>query len=159
MALRLFICQGYHVAREAGISIGNIYNYYPTKEALYVSLVKPYRMAKAQADLKPLLGKFDAESLRALAKAGRGIVYEKSQLLAADTSTSPNLAIAISRIASDSCPKLSPNWRRLPACGPVSIRRSPTRRFICNSLLTFWWGNGSPASSAWASRKPLPSNN
>lgn len=84
VALRLFIRQGYHgtsirdVAREAGISIGNIYNYYPTKEALYVSLAKRYRtrMAKAQARLKPLLGKFDAESLRALAKAARSIVYE-----------------------------------------------------------------------------------
>jgi len=84
VALRLFIRQGYHgtsirdVAREAGISIGNIYNYYPTKEALYVSLVKRYRarMAEAQAKLKPLLGKFDAESLRELAKAARGIVYE-----------------------------------------------------------------------------------
>jgi len=84
VALRLFIRQGYHgtsirdVAREAGISIGNIYNYYPTKEALYVSLVKRYRvrMAEAQGRLKPLLGRFDAESLRALAKAAREIVYE-----------------------------------------------------------------------------------
>jgi len=78
VALRLFICQGYHVAREAGISIGNIYNYYPTKEALYVSLVKrsQARISKAQERWKPLLGKFDAESLRALAKAARAIVYE-----------------------------------------------------------------------------------
>jgi AcrR family transcriptional regulator len=84
VALRLFIRQGYHgtsirdVAREAGISLGNIYNYYPTKEALYISLVKRYRarMAQAQARLKPLLGKFDAGSLRALANAARQIVYD-----------------------------------------------------------------------------------
>jgi AcrR family transcriptional regulator len=82
-ALRLFIRQGYFgtsirdIAREAGISIGNIYNYYPNKEALYVSLVRRYsaRMAKMQADLKPLLGKFDSESLRALAQKTREIVY------------------------------------------------------------------------------------
>jgi len=83
-ALRLFIHQGFYgtsirdIAKEAGISIGNIYNYYPTKEALYVSLVKRYtaRMSKMQAQLKPLLGKFDAESLRELAHAVRDIVYQ-----------------------------------------------------------------------------------
>jgi len=83
-ALRLFIRQGYYgasireIAREAGISIGNIYNYYPNKEALYVSLAKRYtgRMAEIQARLKPLLGKFDADSLRQLSKSIREIVYE-----------------------------------------------------------------------------------
>jgi len=83
VALRLFIRQGYFgtsirdIARQAGISVGNIYNYYPTKEALYVSLVKRYsaEMAKAQAKLKPLLGRFDAEGLRELARATREIVY------------------------------------------------------------------------------------
>jgi|SRR5581483_4210588 len=83
VALRLFIRQGFFgtsirdIAREAGISIGNIYNYYPTKEALYVSLVKRYsaEMAKAQAKLKPLVGRVDAEGLRELARAAREIVY------------------------------------------------------------------------------------
>ncbi len=83
VALRLFIRQGFFgtsirdIAREAGISVGNIYNYYPTKEALYVSLVKRYsaEMAKAQEKLKPLLGRFDAEGLRELARATREIVY------------------------------------------------------------------------------------
>lgn len=84
VALRLFIRQGFFgtsirdIAREAGISIGNIYNYYPNKEALYVSLAKRYsaEMSKKQAKLKPLLGRFDAESLRELARAAREIVYE-----------------------------------------------------------------------------------
>jgi len=83
-ALRLFTRQGFHgtsirdIAREAGISLGNIYNYYSTKEALYVSLVRRYRdrMTKMQARLKPLLGRFDAESLRELAQAAREIVYD-----------------------------------------------------------------------------------
>ena len=83
-ALTLFIKQGFYgtsvrdIARQAGISIGNIYNYYPTKEALYVSLVKRYsaRMARIQSRLKPLLGRFDAESLRELAQAARDIVYQ-----------------------------------------------------------------------------------
>lgn len=84
VALRLFIRQGFFgtsirdIAREAGISVGNIYNYYPTKEALYISLVKRYsaEMAKAQAKLKPLLGRFDADGLRELARAARDIVYQ-----------------------------------------------------------------------------------
>ncbi len=82
-ALRLFIRQGFfgtsirEIADAAGISVGNIYNYYPTKEALYVSLVRRHsaRMADTQAGLKPLLGRFDAESLHKLAEAVRGIVY------------------------------------------------------------------------------------
>jgi AcrR family transcriptional regulator len=83
-ALALFIKQGFYgtsirdIARQAGISVGNIYNYYATKEALYVSLVKRdiARMAKIQSRLKPLLGRFDSESLRELAQAARDIVYQ-----------------------------------------------------------------------------------
>ena len=83
-ALRLFIRQGYYgtsirdIARAAGISLGNIYNYYATKEALYVSLVRRYtkRMAEIQRQLQPLLGRFDAGSLEELAKAARKIVYD-----------------------------------------------------------------------------------
>jgi AcrR family transcriptional regulator len=82
-ALRLFIRQGYFgtsirdIAGEAGISIGNIYNYYSNKEAIYESLVHRYtaRMAKLQAQLRPLLGKFDHASLRQLAMTAREIVY------------------------------------------------------------------------------------
>ena len=83
VALRLFIRQGYFgtsirdIAREAGISVGNIYNYYPSKEALYVRVVRRHsdEMAHNQARLQRLLGRFDAESLRELAQAARDIVY------------------------------------------------------------------------------------
>lgn len=82
-ALRLFIRQGYFgtsirdIARQAGISIGNIYNYYPNKQALYLQLVRRYsaRMAETQASLTSLLGRSDPESLRQLAQAARKIVY------------------------------------------------------------------------------------
>ncbi|HLK47921.1 MAG TPA: TetR/AcrR family transcriptional regulator [Bryobacteraceae bacterium] len=83
VALRLFIRQGFFgtsirdIARAAGISVGNIYNYYPNKEALYVSLARRYakEMSEKQARLKPLLGRFDPDSLRELARAAREIVY------------------------------------------------------------------------------------
>jgi len=82
-ALRLFILQGFHgtsvrdIAYEAGVSIGNIYNYYPTKEALYLRLVRRYSMRMGnllQRTLKPLLGRVDAVSLHALARVVRDIV-------------------------------------------------------------------------------------
>jgi len=83
-ALRLFIRQGYFgtsirdIARQAEISVGNIYNYYPTKQALYVSLVRRMteEMSQVQARLQPLLGRFDADGLRELAQAARDIVYD-----------------------------------------------------------------------------------
>jgi len=83
-ALRLFIRQGFYgtsirdIARQAGISVGNIYNYYPTKEALYVSLVRRMtaHMTRVQGRLKPLLGRFDPDGLRELAQAARDIVYD-----------------------------------------------------------------------------------
>jgi AcrR family transcriptional regulator len=82
-ALKLFVRQGYFgtsvrdIAKRAGVSLGNIYNYYPSKESIYVSLVKRYseRMLQLQGGVKPLLGKFDPENLKVLASAVRGIVY------------------------------------------------------------------------------------
>jgi TetR/AcrR family fatty acid metabolism transcriptional regulator len=85
-AMRLFIKQGFYgtsirdIARAAGVSIGNIYNYYATKEALYLSLVRRYtaEMTKIQERIKPLLGRFDPGSLRQLAQATRDIVYNNA---------------------------------------------------------------------------------
>ncbi|HWR16950.1 MAG TPA: TetR/AcrR family transcriptional regulator [Terriglobales bacterium] len=83
-ALKVFTRQGFHgttvrdIAREAKVSLGNIYNYYKTKEALYISLVRRYgnEMAEIQQKtLKPYLGRFDEDGLRALSKAVREIVY------------------------------------------------------------------------------------
>ncbi len=57
-ALRRFVRQGYHgtsmrqIARDAGMALGNIYNYFPSKEALFAAVLDahhPYR------DLLPLL--------------------------------------------------------------------------------------------------------
>jgi AcrR family transcriptional regulator len=84
-ALRVFTRQGFHgttvrdIALQAGVSLGNIYNYYKTKEGLYVSLVRRYGKVMSgiqQRKLKPLLGRFDEEGLRQLAQAVRDIVYE-----------------------------------------------------------------------------------
>jgi AcrR family transcriptional regulator len=84
-ALRVFTRQGFHgttvrdIAQEAGVSLGNIYNYYKTKEELYVSLVRRYGQQMAeiqQKTLKPLLGRFDEAGLEQLAAAVRDIVYK-----------------------------------------------------------------------------------
>lgn len=84
-ALHVFTRQGYHgttvrdIAREADVSLGNIYNYYKTKEEIYVSLVRRYGMRMAdlqQRTLKPLLGRLDEEGLKQLASAVREIVYK-----------------------------------------------------------------------------------
>lgn len=84
-ALRVFTRQGFHgttvrdIAKEAGVSLGNLYNYYKTKEEIYVSLVRRYgqQMGEIQKEtLKPLLGRFDDEGLKQLAGAVRDIVYK-----------------------------------------------------------------------------------
>ncbi len=83
-ALRLFIWQGFHgtsvrdIADAAGVSIGNIYNYYETKEQLYESLVRRYEAtmaAQMREILAPLLGAIDEASLRRLAAGVKKIVY------------------------------------------------------------------------------------
>ncbi len=85
-ALRLFIRRGFYgtsvrdIAQEAGVSLGNIYNYYRTKEQLFSSLTRRYavRMGVLQQKLlSPLLGKLDAPALKRLARAVRQIVYHE----------------------------------------------------------------------------------
>jgi AcrR family transcriptional regulator len=84
-ALQVFTRRGYHgtsvrdLADQAGVSLGNIYNYYATKEDLFASLVRRYekRMGEVQRRaLKPLLNRLDPTSLRKLARAVRQIVYD-----------------------------------------------------------------------------------
>lgn len=84
-ALRVFTRQGFHgttvrdIAQEAGVSLGNIYNYYKTKQDLYASLVRRYARQMTeiqQKTLKPLLGRCDQDGLRQLASAVRDIVYK-----------------------------------------------------------------------------------
>lgn len=85
-ALRLFIRRGFYgtsvrdIAQEAGVSLGNIYNYYRTKEQLFSSLVRRYGLrmgALQQKLLAPLLGQLDAAALQRLARAVRRIVYQE----------------------------------------------------------------------------------
>jgi AcrR family transcriptional regulator len=84
-SMRLFCRQGYHgtsvreIADEAGISIGNIYNYYRTKEELFVSLVRNYEQrieAMRREVLGPVRDFFEPKELRRIAGGIRRIVYE-----------------------------------------------------------------------------------
>jgi AcrR family transcriptional regulator len=86
-ALGLFTKQGFHgtnirqIAEKAEVSTGAIYTYYPTKEALFVSLVRNY-----EARMKPLRDQifncirepFSKEDIRKLAAEIRSIVYDNA---------------------------------------------------------------------------------
>ena len=86
-ALALFTKQGFHgtnireIAKKAEISTGAIYTYYPTKEALFVSLVRNYELR-----MKPLRdhmfntiqAPFSKRDIRKLASAIRSIVYDNA---------------------------------------------------------------------------------
>ncbi len=84
-ALRVFTRQGFHgtsvreIADAAGVSLGNIYNYYSTKEELFGRLVRRYEAQMAvlmQQRLSPLLGSLDPANLKRLAEATRDIIYD-----------------------------------------------------------------------------------
>ena len=48
-ARELFIKQGFHatsmrdISKQAGVSLGNLYNYYPTKESIFESIIDKYQ--------------------------------------------------------------------------------------------------------------------
>lgn len=84
-ALKIFTKQGYHgtsvreIAEAAGVSLGNIYNYYSTKEDIFVALVDrlAQQMARLQQErLSPILGHMGDGDLRKLADTVREIVSE-----------------------------------------------------------------------------------
>ncbi len=84
-ALRVFTRQGFHgtsvrdIAAEANVSLGNLYNYYKTKEDIFESLVKRFdqRMARIMATrLAPLIGSLDPENLHKLSGVVREIVRD-----------------------------------------------------------------------------------
>ena len=84
-ALRVFTQQGYHgtsvrdIAKASGISIGNLYNYYRTKEEIYVSVIQRYEshMEKLRRkSLGEMQGVFDPIVLRRMAHVIREIVYD-----------------------------------------------------------------------------------
>lgn len=77
-ALKLFTRQGFHgttvrqIARAAGVSMGKLYLYYPTKEAIFIGLIQNMerRMEVVrQKQLLPLMKSLDPESLRKLGMA------------------------------------------------------------------------------------------
>jgi AcrR family transcriptional regulator len=82
-AMKIFTRQGYHgtsireIAEASGFSIGNLYNHYPTKEDLFVTLVKKYEQrfselrGKALADIDDA---FHPEQLERLAASIKEIV-------------------------------------------------------------------------------------
>lgn len=86
-ALKVFVRQGFHgtsirdIATSSGVSIGNIYTYYKTKEELYGAIAENY-----EAMMQPLRVKaieamaelFDHEELVQLAYRIRDIVYRNS---------------------------------------------------------------------------------
>lgn len=87
-ALALFTKQGFHgtnireIAEKADVSTGAIYTYYPTKEALFVSLVQNY-----ESRMRPLRDRmfssiqmpFSKQDIRKLAAHIRSIVYDNAE--------------------------------------------------------------------------------
>lgn len=84
-AVRVFTQLGYHgtsvrdIAKEAGVSLGNIYNYYASKEDIYLSVIQRYEthMEKLRRkSLGSMKDYFDAGELRRMAHVIREIVYD-----------------------------------------------------------------------------------
>ena len=87
-ALELFTRQGFHstrmreIAEKAEISSGSIYNYYPSKESLFTSLVKNYRSCMRGFRgrvLRALEEPFSKDGIRLLAMAVRSMVYHDAE--------------------------------------------------------------------------------
>ncbi len=87
-ALDLFTKQGFHstrmreIAEKAEVSSGSIYTYYPSKEALFESLVKNYRSCMRsfrERVLRALEDPFSKDDLRLLALAVRSMVYHDAE--------------------------------------------------------------------------------
>jgi len=84
-ALQLFTRKGFHgtsvreIATKAGVSMGNLYTYYDTKEAIFIDLIHHMGTkmeAIRQKELLPLMESLDPESLRQLARAIGRVVAE-----------------------------------------------------------------------------------
>jgi AcrR family transcriptional regulator len=84
-ALRLFTRQGFHgttvreIARGAGVSMGKLYLYYPTKEEIFIDLVHHMEQRMEvlrQKELLPFMKSPDPDSLRKLGMAIGRIVRE-----------------------------------------------------------------------------------
>jgi AcrR family transcriptional regulator len=86
-ARELFIKQGFHrtsmrdIAKGAGVSLGNVYNYYPTKEGIFESLINGY-VTVIDDKLRSIFSEIDEplepESLRRLGELVGKLVNEHS---------------------------------------------------------------------------------
>jgi AcrR family transcriptional regulator len=86
-ARELFIKQGFHrtsmrdIARGAEVSLGNLYNYYPTKEAIFESLINGY-VTVVDDKLRSIFAEIDEplepENLRRLGELVGKLVNEHS---------------------------------------------------------------------------------
>lgn len=84
-ALKVFIRQGFHgtsvrdIAKASGVSVGNIYNYYRTKEHLFAQIVQRYE-SRMESLRQKALGSLDdvfaPAGLERLAISVREIVYD-----------------------------------------------------------------------------------
>jgi len=84
-AIRVFTRLGFHgtsvrdLAKAAGVSMGNLYNYYPTKDDLFRRVIERFESkieGQRQKALGPLDDLFNPIELRRLARGVREIVYE-----------------------------------------------------------------------------------
>jgi AcrR family transcriptional regulator len=84
-AKQLFIKQGFHatsmrnIAGRAGTSLGNLYNYYPTKEAILGSIISKYQRVIDER-LKSMFEQIDeplsADGLKKFARLAKGMVND-----------------------------------------------------------------------------------
>src|ERR1700751_5316481 len=84
-SLQLITRKGFHgttvreIAKKPGVSMGNLYTYYDTKEAIFISLVEQLGRKMElirQNELMPLMESLDPDSLRKLARAIGRVVSE-----------------------------------------------------------------------------------
>jgi AcrR family transcriptional regulator len=84
VALRLFCAQGFHgtsmrqIAERSRVSLGNIYNYYRTKDELFTSIINHYAVVmnrERQKLLDSVKDPFDARQVKAMARRIRDLVY------------------------------------------------------------------------------------
>ncbi len=86
-ARELFIRQGFHatsmrdIAKRAGVSLGNLYNYYETKDAIFESIIEKYQ-SYIDEQLKSMFEAIDEplepESLRHLGEIAGELVNDHS---------------------------------------------------------------------------------
>lgn len=85
-ALQVFVKQGFHgtsirdIANASGVSIGNLYNYYKTKEEIYLAIIESYehRVQHLFAEtLRQVQDVFEPHGLADLANRIRKIVYSE----------------------------------------------------------------------------------